>query len=166
MSQPVQLVLCVLLLNLRFRRLWLIYSSIRTSHNGAWYDILKTKSDSDEAEKNSVCKIISEPFQRPQRCFFFIYCWHKRFRSVLPSVFCFIFLFMWFWNVFSCFPVSCVVESILVTVCYLCLNVCFLFYFEGSLSCILGVGLSCTFLLYFLSCCTFDSCLTLCCHKN
>lgn len=166
MSQPVQLVLCVLLLNLCFRRLWLIYSSIRTSHNSAWYDILKTKSDSDEAEKKILfVKLYLSHFKGHKGVFSYIadikdsgvcYC----------LFFCFIFLFMWFWNVFPCFPVSCVVESILVTVCYLCLNVCFLFYFEGSLSCILGVGLSCTFLLYFLSCCTFDSCLTLCCHKN
>lgn len=51
MSQPVQLVLCVLLLNLRFRHLWLIYSRITTSHYGARCDILKTKSDSDGARK-------------------------------------------------------------------------------------------------------------------
>lgn len=102
-SQPVQLVLCGLLLNLCFRHLWLIYSSITTSHYDARYDILKTKSDSDGAGKNSGCKIISEPFQRAQRCFFFfMHYWHKRFRSVLLSVFCFIFLFMWFWSVFLC----------------------------------------------------------------
>lgn len=71
MSQPVQLVLCGLLLNLCFRHLWLIYSSITTSHYCARYDILKTKSDSDGVEKNSGCKIISEPFQRPQRCVLF-----------------------------------------------------------------------------------------------
>lgn len=101
MSQPVQLVLCVLLLNLRFRHLWLIYSRIATSHYGARCDILKTKSDSDGAGKNSACKIISEPFQRPQGIFL-IYYWHQRLSSVLPSVFCFIFIFLHFWNVFSC----------------------------------------------------------------
>lgn len=63
MFQPVQLVLCVLLLNLRFRRLWLIYSSVTTSHYGAGHDILKTTSDSDGAENFLVVKLYLSHFQ-------------------------------------------------------------------------------------------------------
>lgn len=52
-----------------------------------------------------------------------------------------------------CFPVSSVMESILVTVCYLLFKcLCFLVYFEGSLSCIVGMGL-CRSLLPVHFCC-------------
>lgn len=127
MSQPVQLVLCVLLLNLRFRHLWLIYSRITTLHYGARCDILKTKLDSDGAGKKSACKIISEPFQRPQRCFPHILLTSKIQQCVtvcFPLHFHILTLLKCVFK--SCFPV-CAVESILVAVCCLWLNAsCFI----------------------------------------